>query len=371
MFEDLTEKIEEQLLKGLPLVVYKKPDSKEVVAVFQNDASLNYAVDFTEKGFVFAPYNSEQLAILLRLDKLVKFSYSSTDNNRFYDFDLPEESENTKLSHINLVCKGLKEIKKGKFKKVMLSRKIKQPCSTAPLQLFQELINTYKNAFCYFWHHPKVGTWLGATPELLLKKENRQITTMSLAGTQPVKSNDNPIWKYKEIEEQRLVTEYISSVLETKVINLNISKVESVKAGNLWHLRTSISGQIKMGGLKELLCELDPTPAVCGLPKETAEEFIKNNENYDREYYTGFLGELNFKEEYHRSATVRNPESKACMSVENKTELFVNLRCMKLENNIASIYVGGGITTDSDPEREWKETVDKSATLLKIIFNSH
>ena len=370
MFKDLTEKIEDQLLKEFPLAIYKKPNREEVAAVFQNDASLNYVVDFTEKGFVFAPYNLEGSAILLKPDKVVKFPYSSTDNNKSYDFDLPKELEDTRVFHINLVSRGLKGIKSGKFRKVVLSRKIEQPCNTAPLLLFQELIKTYKNAFCYFWYHPKVGTWLGATPELLLKEENRRITTMSLAGTKSVKNNNNPNWGYKEIEEQRLVTEYISSVLESKILNFNISKVKSIKIGNLWHLRTSIYGQIKMGGLKEILCELHPTPAVCGLPKETAEQFIKNNENYDREYYTGFLGELNFNEELDRSASSRDRDNKEFKSVNNKTELFVNLRCMKLADNIASIYVGGGVTSDSDPEKEWKETVDKSATLLRVIFNS-
>ena len=84
------------------------------------------------------------------------------------------------------------------------------------------------------------------------------------------------------------------------------------------------------------------------MPKEISKEFILSNEGYDREFYTGFLGELN----------LTNTE---------RTHLFVNLRCMKLTDNKATIYVGGGITKDSTAEREWDETQHKSKTMLNLL----
>jgi len=96
---------------------------------------------------------------------------------------------------------------------------------------------------------------------------------------------------------------------------------------------------------------LHPTPAVCGLPKKITKDFILNNEGYNREYYSGFLGEIN----------------KDFVSKENNTDLFVNLRCMQITDNKAFIYVGGGITKDSIPENEWKETVNKSMTIKKVL----
>jgi len=114
------------------------------------------------------------------------------------------------------------------------------------------------------------------------------------------------------------------------------------------HLQTEITGTIEKTTAKtgDFIKALHPTPAVCGLPKEAAEQFILENENYHREFYTGFLGELNVKENTH---------------------LFVNLRCMKLQNQKATLYAGGGITTDSVAEKEWEETVYKSHNMKEIL----
>jgi isochorismate synthase len=121
--------------------------------------------------------------------------------------------------------------------------------------------------------------------------------------------------------------------------------------------------------IKKLLKVLHPTPAVGGMPKNEAYLFIKANENYNREFYTGYLGELNFKEEIARVSNNRNIENKAYRAIHTKTDLFVNLRSMQLKDQKATIYIGGGITIDSIPEQEWEETVNKSATMLKVIQN--
>jgi len=130
--------------------------------------------------------------------------------------------------------------------------------------------------------------------------------------------------------------------------NLRQSNTETVKAGSLVHLRTQIKGDIEKEGLRSLVNLLHPTPAVCGMPKEKAKQFILENENYNRSYYTGYLGELN-------------------MTENKNSHLFVNLRCMEIKNNIAEIYIGGGITKESNPEKEWEETVAKSNIMLKAL----
>ena len=136
------------------------------------------------------------------------------------------------------------------------------------------------------------------------------------------------------------------------------------------HLRNQITGILdkEKASLKHVIQQLHPTPAVCGLPKSTAKKFILENENYNREFYTGFLGELNFKERIHRNPKKRNVENMAFDSVKNVSRLFVNLRCMQLLENTAKIYVGGGITKDSIPINEWTETVNKSATIKKGLL---
>lgn len=166
------------------------------------------------------------------------------------------------------------------------------------------------------------------------------------------------------------MTDTIASRLDPFIKELFIGEIENHKAGNLLHLKTPISGKIDETAvpLKEVINALHPTPAVCGLPVEDAKEFIIKNENYDRSYYTGFLGELNLKNESSRATSRRNVENLAYRSIKKSTHLFVNLRCMEHTAAGIQIYVGGGITSASIPEDEWEETRHKLETMGKVLF---
>ncbi|TMM56979.1 isochorismate synthase [Maribacter algarum] len=367
MFFELLKTVVDQYTKELPFVVYRKPKETSVKAILQEDSDIRYVKDFTESGFVFAPFDSQEPSVLMQSDTNMSEDYFPQFKTTFELGNSVQVNQSRKALHINLIEKGITHIKQGEFKKVVLSRKVETECVTSPIDLFQKLLDTYRNAFCYLWYHPKIGTWLGATPEILLKTENQEFTTMSLAGTKKYVADKSPEWGNKEFEEQQLVTDYISNVLQNSVSNLNIGERESIRAGNLWHLRTKLTGRIEKGNLASIVKALHPTPAVCGLPMESAKDFILGNENYNREYYTGFLGELNIKSEKDRTSNSRNQENKAYRSIKNTTTLFVNLRCMQLKGTNAQIYVGGGVTQDSEPEKEWRETVAKSKTMLQVF----
>src|SRR5690606_36067436 len=171
--------------------------------------------------------------------------------------------------------------------------------------------------------------------------------------------------------EQQLVTDFIlkqleSSNLKSQTLNL---KPETIKAGNLVHLKTSITAIFNSKiNFKQLLRNLHPTPAVCGLPKDAAKQFILKNENYNREFYTGFLGEINVKTSVTRNNNSRNAENNAYATVKTVSNLFVNLRCMQISNQEAIIYVGGGITKDSNDEAEWEETVQKALVMKNVLI---
>ena len=156
-------------------------------------------------------------------------------------------------------------------------------------------------------------------------------------------------WTAKEVLEQEYVTRYIHDVLrDFDVKDYRVSSPYVKKAGNLLHLRTDFSLDYNKlnGRLWEFVDAMHPTPAVAGQPKEDAIQFIKNLEPHDRDYYTGFLGPV---------------------SCDGETDLFVNLRCMKITPNYISLYVGGGITLESDSAEEWKETRLKAKSLLRIL----
>lgn len=364
MFTALMQRAQEQFSNELPFVIYRKPMQNEVRGIFQHTNDLHLLDDLNKTGFVFAPFDNSKQSILIAKDEVLFATDEMPSKLSSLQNAHPDLSK--KEAFKKLVEKAISAIKKGTIQKVVLSRKITVDCDADALVLFNRLAATYQTAFCYLWYHPKVGLWLGATPEILLRTANKQLTTMSLAGTQPFIENKKPLWGEKEFQEQGLVTNYITAALKDKVLGLATSKLETVKAGSLLHLRTKITGRVT-SEFGEILDALHPTPAVCGLPKNTSKKFILTNENYDREYYTGFLGELNFKEEQQRTSNRKNQENRAYKAITVKSTLFVNLRCMKLENKTATIYVGGGITGASDPEKEWQETVNKSRTILAIL----
>jgi isochorismate synthase len=345
----LFDKIKETYKNELPFVVYNKPNDTNLSGIFQNDAVLNTVTnDFNQSGFVFAPFNTSETSVFFPLEQ----SEFITDTFIKQQIEFKEKTyfnNSSKDKHIEIVKKAIDAIHSNEFKKVVISRKEIVALNGLEVEkIYSKLLQLYPNAFVYVWFHPQVGLWFGATPETLLKVEKNSFTTMSLAGTQVFKDDEEVIWKPKEIEEQQIVTEYILNKLSNFSTNLKQLKTETVKAGSLLHLRTEIKGELLKEGLFSLVNLLHPTPAVCGLPKEKAKQFILENEDYNRSYYTGFLGELNIN---------KNKDS----------HFFVNLRCMEVKNNNAEIYVGGGITKESIPEKEWEETVAKSSIMLKAL----
>lgn len=366
--DDLFESIQDYFNDALPFVIYRKPNASHVNAIFQNDDTIYRTSNYTESGFVFAPFDANKNAILIPTDQSEQFLVSVELEQGEKAFKNFKSSSKAKQFHVNLVNKGIEAINSNQFQKVVLSRSEQFNLSeTHFIEVFKHLLSIHSTAFVYCWYHPKVGLWLGATPETLLKTDGNRFSTMALAGTQKFKENLDVVWGEKEKEEQQIVTQYVADSLKSSVEHINISEVSTVRAGGLLHLQTKISGLFKVLSLKQVLDSLHPTPAVCGFPKEKAKQFILENENYDRAYYTGFLGELNIKEKSSRNTNRRNVENNAYASIKTVTNLFVNLRCMQIINNQAIVYVGGGITKDSNAEAEWEETVNKSQTIKNSL----
>ncbi len=370
--QNLFDRLEEQYSKNLPFVVYRKPNTSEIKAILQNNDELYIADAFEETGFVFSPFDDKSDTVLLPLESSELLSADYTEMNFSDTLNAAKSvvSDSEKSFHIDLVERGIAIIKKGVLQKVVLSRKEEIALQNTDIfSIFKNLVASYKSAFAYCWYHPKKGLWLGATPETLLKIEGHHFSIMALAGTQDYKGTYDVKWQDKELQEQQFVTDFILNSITSTVENIKVSEVETVKAGNLLHLRTLIKGNLSLQdvNLKQLLNDLHPTPAVCGLPKEKAKTFILENENYEREFYTGFLGELNFEVTAKPRTGRRNIENRAYTISKKSTQLYVNLRCMQIKNNKALIYVGGGITATSNPESEWAETASKSKVVKKVL----
>ncbi len=347
----LTDKIQMAFEQNQAFLVYKKPNETIVNAQFLWDDEIISIVDFKESGFIFAPFDDEKPAILFPLAKSEQFQCDFLMDNLMEEnkeIDLKNKVSD-KEAHIKLVEKAIETIKLNEFEKVVISRKeVIEIADFDFVNTYKSLLKKYPTAMVYGWFHPKVGLWMGATPELLCKVKNNHFATVALAGTQLIADNEMISWGDKEIYEQQLVKDFIVDELNTAIKNIKISNPYSVKAGHLWHIKTDIEGEIAAeSSLEKIIQKLHPTPAVCGLPRKSAKEFILQNEAYNREFYTGYLGEIN---------------------INKSTDLYVNLRCMKIEEKNISIYVGGGITQDSIPEKEWEETVSKAKTMKNVLL---
>ncbi|GAA3627685.1 chorismate-binding protein [Flavivirga jejuensis] len=375
ILEDFFKRIETHYNHKLPFVAYRKPNENQVRGLLQQTNNLHITSDFTEKGFVFSPFDATEKTVLIPLEnsESIQADIAVLEGDAKC-LEVNKESNTTedlkeKQQHINLIKKGVEAIANNQFKKVVLSRKETVAVSESnPISIFKRLLNTYKSAFVYCWYHPKVGLWLGATPETLIKIEGNRFSIMALAGTQDYNGTLDVVWQDKEKEEQQFVTDFILDNLKPSVESFRVSDVETVKAGNLLHLKTMISAQLKSGSnLKEVISILHPTPAVCGLPKREAKQFILENEHYNRAFYTGFLGELNMETKLQSRSAKRNIENRAYTINRKSTRLYVNLRCMQLKDTEVIIYVGGGITKHSNLEREWEETVSKSLVIKNVL----
>jgi isochorismate synthase len=352
--KQILEKAKNHLVQNLPFVLYKKPDNNIITGLFQQNDTLFSVTDLTEKGFVFASFDGSKTFLIPENES--EMIHNDFQNKEITILDIVPTLQNeiVKNQFKSLVSKGIQAIENKEFKKVVLSRKetLNLPDFDA-VEAFEKLIHLYSTTFVYCFYHPKIGTWLGATPEQLLRANDTEFQTIALAGTQKDTGLQEVIWAKKEQEEQQYVTDYIVEKINNVASEVVVSKPYSIKAGSIWHIKTDISGFLNSNSsLQQLIQLLHPTPAVCGFPKEQSKKFIVENENYDRTFYTGFLGELNSN---------------------NQTDLFVNLRCMEIEvgskhtRTQAHLFMGCGITKDSISEKEWEESSNKSLTMKKIL----
>lgn len=351
---DLFLKVKIHQEQQLPFVLFCKPNSDRIVGLFQKNDHIYFLENFQETGFVFAPFDGVAIPYIPQ-----KFSDVMVENVNNADFyfqngrsDLPDEK--AKEAFETLVQKGVEAIKAREFQKVVLSRKEIINLAAFDVEtVFRKLTQQYPTAFQYCFFHPKIGMWMGATPEQFLKIKDKNVQTVALAGTQLAGNGEKIIWHEKEKTEQQLVTDFILEGLQNLVSELTFSSPYSVQAGNIWHIKTDILAKAKSKKtFSNIITALHPTSAVCGLPKASAKEFILENEGYNREYYSGFLGEFNID-----LATFRTQQS----------DLFVNLRCMKIVGDTAELFMGCGITKDSIPADEYTESVNKAMTMKKVL----
>lgn len=255
------------------------------------------------------------------------------------------------------VARAVGRIRRGELEKVVLAREVEvtAPTEHDPAAIFGVLREAFPACFVF-----AVGrgdaTFLGASPELLVRREGARASTVALAGSAR-RSADPAVDDHlgegllrsdKDREENAIVARRIARVLRPHAVWVTVAGEPAlVRVANIQHLASPIRAQLARPlGAIELAGLLHPTPAVGGEPWTVAEPLIPALEGFHRGWYAGPIG--------WTDAT-------------GDGELCVALRCGLLRRHSARLFAGAGIVRDSDPAAELAETEVKLQALLPVV----
>jgi len=324
--------------------IYRKP----------NEEIFHGALGNVEKGYhkgrfiISSFYGRKDEILSITAEK--EISLETIPESPVYNEIFPMPGQTTsKAEHCDVVSEFIHSLKNGE--KAVACRVI---CGNRPLALKDSLLKlsqVFKNAFIFCFHTPQSGTWIGASPELLLSSHHEILKTFALAGTRPAGTTEP--WDDKNLKEQRLVCDYISETLSKTGFKFSSTPDPvSHSIGKIEHLLSVFTVCAKPDSAfrsnMKLALQLSPTPALCGLPKDKGYNLIEKYENFSRGYYGGFCGFVEDNGDF---------------------DFYVILRALRLNNKGWAMYAGGGITPQSHPVMEWEETERKANSILKnIIF---
>ncbi len=370
--------ISQRLVEGGAFTLWRMPASTEKVLFICNSGVVELdevSVEDSEPGFVFAPFQPTEKKLFLKAELVFKFngngksetahSVSHSDelnpaqkrNEKKIHFSKNKSASKTPVNYKEIVAKGIQQIEDGILEKIVPSRfkEVDLPDTFDLIDAFETLCKKHPQAFVSIFSSTQSGTWVGATPELLVNVDGEsKFRTHALAGTLPYSPEvdlKSVAWTQKEIEEQAMVSRYIINCFKKiRVREYQEHGPKTIVAGNVMHLKTDYVVDMKEINFAQLgsvmLKLLHPTSAVCGMPLEPSLKFLSDHEGYNREFYSGYLGPLNYKGE---------------------SSIFVNLRCLQILEHTVRFYAGAGVTIDSNPSKEMEETEMKMMNLLRLL----
>jgi isochorismate synthase len=257
----------------------------------------------------------------------------------------------------SLVSSAVSEICSGDMQKVVLARDV-HGTATDDIDVFatlDHLRDTHRNSFVFgYWRGS--STFIGATPERLVRIDGRKIHASSLAGTEKrgaTPEEDSALASLllsssKDLAEHAAVRDALFDALSEISDDVEAARTPSLLTlPHLHHLHTPVSATLREGhSLLEVVARLHPTPAVGGTPREAALRFIRENEQLDRGWYAAPIGWIG----------------------RGSGEFAVALRSAVVNGPEATLFAGCGIVADSDPELEYRESVLKLRPMQLAIF---
>ena len=345
--------------------IYRLPHEDHATLIRQTEGNPVELHSLTElngkQGFVVAPFEVKaNQPILVIQGEASTFPLDASrchlDQAKRVERSLDYARDDNPLGYYKIDFANYhSQLEADNFRKIVLARCADEKMGekVEPMDLFYRACEMYPRMFIALVETEKSGCWLTATPEILLDGKGNDWRTIALAGTMKLEGEqldgegETLTWSTKNIQEQRIVATYITECLEQFTGNFREEGPRTVRAANLVHLRSDFTFKLEDNNhIGDILNTLHPTPAVCGLPKREAFQFIVKNEHSPRRYYSGFMGPLGATE----------------------THLYVSLRCMNIDGDTCHLYAGGGLLKDSVEEQEWLETEAKMETMRRLLY---
>uniref|UniRef100_A6VVS0 isochorismate synthase n=1 Tax=Marinomonas sp. (strain MWYL1) TaxID=400668 RepID=A6VVS0_MARMS len=263
------------------------------------------------------------------------------------------------VDFLDMIEQALSIFESGPLKKVVLSKILKLTLDRN-VDVPRLLANIMaQNPSAYHFSVPLENSVLiGASPELLIRKQGNKIFSNPLAGSakrfdnadadrQAAKSLSN---SKKDHYEHRLVVDAIRASLLPVVERLNVREEPSlISTPTMWHLSTDIEATlpaVNPPSVFDLIKQIHPTPAMCGTPTLQAQHHIEDLEPHQRGFFSGLVG---------------------WCDAEGNGEWAIAIRCAEVSENKVTLFAGAGVVPDSNPESEWLETSAKMRTMLNAF----
>lgn len=250
---------------------------------------------------------------------------------------------------MNAIADG---ISRGEMTKVVSSREVEFTSET-PYNVASILANLVdNNPNCFIFGYEKDGrTFVGASPEILVRHRGSEILSYALAGTAP---KDGPnawteeqlLTNTKNIIEHNIVRNRIVNTMRQITPHVTVGETGIMELSHLYHLRTIITAKDSTKSLVEWAKLLHPTPALGGEPREKALALLQEYESHERGMYAAPFG---FMKDMGDGIVV------------------VAIRSALIMDNVLYAYAGCGVVADSDADEEYAETNNKMRTILDAL----
>ena len=335
-----------RLLRPKTLIIHDNLKKRifYIINIFKDEKITNYKNKYLE-----IESDINDLLIQASLKK-INSKLSTTKNVKV-------KSNTSKSKFLRMVNKAKKYIKIGDIFQVVLSQRFEARLSKQPLEIYKKLRITNPSPFMYFFNFEDFQI-IGASPEILVRLRDNKITVRPIAGTRPRGRNTKEDNYYAKdlLQDKKELSEHLMLLDLGRNDAGKVSKINSVKVtesfiiekySHVMHIVSNVVGVYnkKYSKFKSLLAGF-PAGTVSGAPKIRAMEIIDELETTRRKVYAGGIGYFS-----------ANGEFDTCIA----------LRTAVAKNNKLYVQAGAGIVADSNPIKEYEETINKAKALLNAL----